>query len=248
MAKGIAINLNSINPARVSKINKISIQLFFSEKFLNFKENRGNSIFITVLSNKVAIIKKYELWIRSEKKEISEYIKINGNEITNIAIAGVGKPINEVDWRSSKLKLANLYAAATGNKKPINGINWISDKLQVDISPFSTKLVAKEFSLIAFSINWYITKPGATPEVTISARESNCFPNSLFTFNIRAANPSKKSKKIPINTNKAAICKLFKEAAKTATTPQNRFSSVIKFGICFLIIVGFSLGKFKEIN
>ena len=58
MAKGIAINLNSINPARVSKINKISIQLFFSEKFLNFKENRGNSIFITVLSNKVAIIKK----------------------------------------------------------------------------------------------------------------------------------------------------------------------------------------------
>lgn len=40
-----------------------------------------------------------------------------------MAIAGVGKPIKEVDCRSSKLKFANRYAAASGNIKPINGIN-----------------------------------------------------------------------------------------------------------------------------
>ena len=90
--------------------------------------------------------------------------------------------------------------------------------------------------------------PGATPEVTISAKESNCLPNSLPTFNKRAANPSKKSKKIPNKINKAAICKLFKAAASTATTPQKRFNSVMRFGICFLIILVFCLGKFKEIN
>ena len=45
--------------------------------------------------------------------------------------------------------------------------------------------------------NEYITTPGATPKVTISAKESNCFPNSPCTFNNRAAKPSKKSKKAP---------------------------------------------------
>ena len=90
--------------------------------------------------------------------------------------------------------------------------------------------------------------PGATPEVTISASESNCFPNSLPTSSTLAANPSKKSKKIPKSINKAAICKLPRAAANTATTPQNKLRSVIKFGICFLIMLILNLRKFKEIN
>jgi hypothetical protein len=38
-------------------------------------------------------------------------------------------------------------------------------------------------------------KAGRTPKVTISARESSCFPISLLTFKILATNPSKKSNK-----------------------------------------------------
>ena len=44
---------------------------------------------------------------------------------------------------------------------------------------------------------------GATPKLTTSARESNCFPNSEETFNSLATNPSKKSK-IPDKTTKKA--------------------------------------------
>jgi hypothetical protein len=43
----------------------------------------------------------------------------------------------------------------------------------------------------------YITNPGTSPLVTISARESNCKPNGLETLNNRAKKPSKKSKKMP---------------------------------------------------
>lgn len=107
MIKGIAINLRKIKPTIASVINIISIQLFLNENLLNFNENKGNSAFIVKLNNKVVIIKKKELLIRLLKKEISEYIKIKGKEMTNMAIAGVGKPIKEVDCRSSKLKFAN---------------------------------------------------------------------------------------------------------------------------------------------
>lgn len=82
----------------------------------------------------------------------------------------------------------------------------------------------------------------------MSAKESNCLPSSLPTFRTRAARPSKKSKKIPKRTNRTAICKLPSAPANTATTPQNRLIRVIKFGICFLIIMSFNLRKFKEIN
>lgn len=39
---------------------------------------------------------------------------------------------------------------------------------------------------------------GATPNVTKSARLSNCLPNSPLTLSNRAKKPSKKSKKAPL--------------------------------------------------
>lgn len=50
----------------------------------------------------------------------------------------------------------------------------------------------------------YITIAGTTPNETISASESNCFPSSLLTFSILAIIPSRRSNKpatsIVVNT------------------------------------------------
>jgi hypothetical protein len=48
-----------------------------------------------------------------------------------------------------------------------------------------------------------MTKPGATPLVTISAKESNCKPKGPATLNNRAKKPSKKSKIFQTNKIKA---------------------------------------------
>ena len=72
----------------------------------------------------------------------------------------------------------------------------------VSIGAFSK---VSKFGLVANNLNIII--PGTTPLVTISAKESNCFPNSPETFKILAANPSKKSKKIPKTTKIPAISK-----------------------------------------
>ena len=81
-----------------------------------------------------------------------------------------------------------------------------------------------------------MTRPGTNPLVTISAKESNCKPNSLFTLSWRASNPSKKSKKIPKKTKYTAKTMLPFTACNVAIQPQNRFNKVIKFGMCFFKI------------
>lgn len=48
-------------------------------------------------------------------------------------------------------------------------------------------------------------KAGATPNETISARESSCFPKSLDTFNILAARPSNASRSIAIKIKRTAF-------------------------------------------
>ena len=77
-----------------------------------------------------------------------------------------------------------------------------------------------------------MTKPGTKPLVTISANESSCKPNSLCTSNFLANRPSKKSKKIPRKTNNAVSFILPFTEKITAMLPQNKFNSVIKFGMC----------------
>ena len=88
-----------------------------------------------------------------------------------------------------------------------------------------------------------IVKPGTTPEVTKSAKESNCLPNSLFTSSIRAAKPSKKSNIIPATTNTAAKSKLFSKTAITANNPAIKLNAVMAFGM-----VSLSLFTFQKYN
>jgi hypothetical protein len=71
----------------------------------------------------------------------------------------------------------------------------------------------------------------------MSASESNCSPSGLATLNKRAKNPSKKSKKIPKQTNRKALKKSLSEIKTSATHPHDRFSKVIAFGIYFSIVI-----------
>ena len=80
------------------------------------------------------------------------------------------------------------------------------------------------------SKRWNKTKAGTKPLVTTSARESSWSPKSETTFSFRAINPSKKSNKIPKNTKSAAVDKSPSTAKITAIPPDNKFSSVTKFG------------------
>jgi hypothetical protein len=97
---------------------------------------------------------------------------ITGNELMNIALAGVGSPIKVFVWRVSTLKFANLKAEKTAIKKEINA-KYILEELKV----------SKEYKIIE----------GKIPKVTISAKESNSLPISEYAFNNRAKKPSKKS-------------------------------------------------------
>lgn len=80
-------------------------------------------------------------------------------------------------------------------------------------------------------ITTIINKPGATPKVTMSASESNCFPISLLTFNFRARKPSKKSNKAPKKIKKGAISILPTKVKMIAKTPQSKLDAVNKLGI-----------------
>lgn len=72
--------------------------------------------------------------------------------------------------------------------------------------------------------------PGATPNVTISARESNCFPSSPILFNFLAKKPSKKSNIAPRKMKKGAISILPINEVNIAKTPHIKFEAVNKLG------------------
>ena len=72
--------------------------------------------------------------------------------------------------------------------------------------------------------------PGATPNVTISARESNCFPSSPILFSFLAKKPSKKSNIAPRKIKYGAISILPIKEDSIAKTPHIKFEAVNKFG------------------
>lgn len=76
---------------------------------------------------------------------------------------------------------------------------------------------------------------GASPKVITSARESSSTPMGDETFNLRAANPSKKSNMAPAIMKHNAVPYLSAKANLTAMQPQVRLHSVIMFGMCFFI-------------
>ena len=65
----------------------------------------------------------------------------------------------------------------------------------------------------------------------MSAKESSCSPSADATFSFLAKNPSKKSKKIPNKTKKAAIVNAPSTAKITAIVPENKLRSVMRLGI-----------------
>ena len=113
---------------------------------------------------------------------------MNGIEATKIAKTGVGRPINDFSCFISMLKfVALLLKIATINAIKYGAILFNSNKLLIISSLYFDNIKLNKIKL------------GATPNVTISAIESNCFSISLLTFNKRAIAPSKKSSIAPIN-------------------------------------------------
>jgi hypothetical protein len=76
---------------------------------------------------------------------------------------------------------------------------------------------------------------GANPKLTISAKESSCFPKSEPDLSKRATNPSKKSNTAARSTSKAAKEKFPVAEKATEAAPTAKFKRVIKFGICLTI-------------
>tara|TARA_B100001989_G_scaffold59914_1_gene39957 strand:- start:631 stop:939 length:309 start_codon:yes stop_codon:yes gene_type:complete len=99
-------------------------------------------------------------------------------------LAGAGSPKKCLVLVFIRLNLANLKAVAIVIKKPVKDEG---EKL---------KLMFNKSENICFSVNpdltsnLYITKPGTTPLVTKSEKESSSFPNALSFFSKRAKKPS----------------------------------------------------------
>jgi hypothetical protein len=91
--------------------------------------------------------------------------------------------------------------------------------------------------------------PGTTAKETVSAIESNSFPNGELTFRTLATCPSK-----PSATNDAAINQKASKGAlfkmqTMAQQPKNRFDNVSKLGIyCFILYEFYLNGKAKKIH
>lgn len=124
--------------------------------------------------------------IRNAKRRISPTrtsllkgcVSVNNKTLNqNKPFAGTGSPLNPVDFEVSKLKRANLNAAATAKRKAKAAHNFISGCRRR-----------------------YSQNAGTTPKLTTSASESNCFPSSEAAPMARATNPSNKSAKAAIST------------------------------------------------
>ena len=153
------------------------------------------------------------------------YLIIKGSEDIKIALAGVGNPTKPRFVLESKLNFANRNAEKTGRR--------------IEIYDNSTGNPSK----LEFWKRRYIITPGKTPNVTISANESSCLPNSENRFNKRAERPSRKSNTEAIKVKIEAIkthSNPTRNATKIPKNPQDKFAHVNKFGICF-----FNSLKFK---
>ena len=126
--------------------------------------------------------------------------KINGIAPKNIAIAGVGNPIKWDFPDPVTLNLANLKAEPSGNINPMNtqGINSTMELIGQPIKNSNGWFPAN-------TNNWAKIIPGAKPEVTISAIESNWTPKSLSTLNNLAKRPSQMSKNTPAKRKIKAV-------------------------------------------
>jgi len=120
------------------------------------------------------------------------YQKRRGKDAINMPAAGMGKPLNPTCNVVSKLYLARRNAPAQGKIKA-----GMKNKNEVERPPsFCAKDIRKNSNTII---------AGATPKLTTSASESNCFPISDEACINRAIKPSRKSMRAAIPMNKEAI-------------------------------------------
>ena len=195
---------------------------------LNFRANSGNSHTSRKLVMKISASTRYndQLWL------VIQLGLLTTSEPQNSALAGVGTPMKEVVWRSSRLNFASLRAEKAAMMKATYGNQGRKGSRNSGYS--ITK--SCENTMVA----------GATPKVTSSASESSSLPIGDETCSKRALMPSKKSKTAPMIIHNSAISGFPPKANDVAMQPEMRLQQVIVFGICFLILI-FSYFSFAMI-
>ena len=151
-------------------------------------------------------------------------MRINGILAQKSALAGVAKPRNPVVCLVSTLNLANRHAEATGTAIAAAGIDHHRDQ------PPSPRYQSRSVGPSSLNTNQMII-PGATPNVTISAKLSNCAPSGVPPPKARAASPSNTSNSAPANTSQHAHVSCPCEASRMEPTPHPRFAVVKRSGI-----------------
>ena len=105
-------------------------------KLLNFNEIIGISEISRIERIKISGINTYVCKKSPCRNELSW--KINGSEAIKKALAGVGKPINELDCRSSIVNLASLNAENMAIRKAVQGriysIQFVESKLNPEFA------------------------------------------------------------------------------------------------------------------
>lgn len=184
----IPLNLKRVSNIILTIRKMYLMLLYFHERFLNFKENIGNS---ETRSNDIIITNnnRYNALNSSSKIEFS-FMHI-ANELQKRALAGVGIPMNELVCRSSKLNLASLSAEKTDIRNAQYGISF--DIPNINSGIFTSLNREKTIA------------EGASPNVILSANESSSFPIGEETFNNLADIPSKKSNTAPNTINNIAF-------------------------------------------
>ena len=165
-------------------------------------------------------------WRANEKVSIV-VLWATSNDDQKRAFAGVGRPINEVVWRSSKLNFASRRAEKAAKINATNGSIGCTFKQNVPHDAVAKQEVVSAVSSVKIIV------AGATPNVITSANESNSFPIGDDTWSKRATIPSKKSNIAPMIINKKAYLKRAPNAKYTAIHPEMRLLHVSMLGMVF---------------
>ncbi len=215
-------------------------RLFFTDRSLNFRAIKGSLLTISQQTTAMSTYRNHLLSNISVIALFSACQYTSGSDAMSNPAAGIGTPLKPYCCVLSRLNLAKRYA-------PAAAINNDGTSHSIETSRPSScfaKLSRK---------NWYTISDGATPKLTISARESSCLPISDVALKSLATKPSRKSTTaaMPINNDAShmrsgismncapsgvyCITMPFCRTAIMARQPKIRLRSVNRLGICFMI-------------
>jgi hypothetical protein len=168
-------------------------------KFVILRENKG--ILLTISNDNIIVkrIRRKGELVNELKRADCEKCPAITIEITAMAFAGIGNPLNDVACVESRLNIARRIAPKTGI---IAGI--IINKATSNPGEFKSTGPLVDNDLLR---SWYIINAGATPKLTTSARLSSSLPIEECALSKRAENPSRKSKIIAASINQDAVSK-----------------------------------------